>query len=173
MRQPRWEPVVQGERRASGDETIVFSTVLGSCVAACLFDAVAGVGGMNHFLLPGETEAERGGDVVYGAHLMELLVNDLMQMGAQRPRLAAKLFGGARILAGLTDIGRKNADFAQRYLAYEGIRVVSADVGGVQARRLQFWPVGGRARVRYSAQEDARLQERRPAAAPCGAVELF
>ena len=168
----RWVPVVQGEFRASGEENVVFSTVLGSCVAACLFDPVARVGGMNHFLLPGETAAERGGNVVYGAYLMELLVNGVMAMGAQRARLEAKLFGGGRIVAGLSDVGAKNAEFAERYLSYEGIRVVGRDIGGDKARRLQFTPVTGRARVRYVG-EDAARDEVPSAVAGGGDVELF
>lgn len=166
-------PVVQGESRASAAADVVLSTVLGSCVAACLYDPVAGIGGMNHFLLPGAREGGRGDDVVYGAHLMELLVNDVMRLGAQRPRLAAKLFGGGRIVAGLSDIGRKNAEFAERYLAYEGIRLVGRDVGGDRARRLQFWPATGRARVRYAAADDGQAEVARPARAAFGDIELF
>lgn len=168
----RWVPVVQGEFRASAEDDVIFSTVLGSCIAACLFDPVARVGGMNHFLLAGETQAERGGDVMYGAYLMELLVNGLMRMGAQRARLEAKLFGGGRIVAGLSDIGANNAAFAERYLSYEGIRLVGRDLGGDKARRLQFAPVGGRARVRYVSDEAAR-DEVPNLAAGGGDVELF
>src|SRR5579863_8593818 len=103
--------IVQGEYRVSTDPDTVVSTLLGSCVAACIRDPIAGVGGMNHFLLPGEggrpadaQDAER-----YGDYLMEFLVNGLMQQGAQRDRLEAKLFGGARMMRGLSAIGRKNA----------------------------------------------------------------
>jgi len=91
--------VIQGEYRVSDDPDVVLTTILGSCVAACLRDPHARVGGMNHFLLPGRAdcpsaqEAER-----YGVHLMELLVNGLLQRGAKRQRLEAKLFGGARIV---------------------------------------------------------------------------
>ena len=107
--------VVQGEYSVSADPNVVFTTILGSCVAACIRDPVAGVGGMNHFLLPGNengarsTEAER-----YGVHLMELLVNGLMKKGARRDRLEAKLFGGAKMMERLSDIGKLNASFAER-----------------------------------------------------------
>ena len=144
--------IVQGEYRVSDDPDVVVSTLLGSCVAACIRDPVAGVGGMNHFLLPGEDgrshnhEAER-----YGDDLMELLINGLMKQGAQRDRLEAKLFGGARMMGGLSDIGKKNAEFAERYLQHESIRVVGKDLGGDRGRRLQFWPVSGRARQAYVA----------------------
>ena len=138
---------------------------------------IAGVGGMNHFLLPGEDgrshsrEAER-----YGDYLMELLVNGLMQKGAQRDRLEAKLFGGARMMSGLSDIGQKNAEFAERYLTYEGIRLVSKDLGGQRGRRLQYWPVSGRARQSYVAATagiDDLAIVKAPGDRSYGEVELF
>jgi chemotaxis protein CheD len=169
--------IVQGEYKVSGDRNVVVSTLLGSCVAACIRDPIAGVGGMNHFLLPGEAarsahahDAER-----YGDHLMELLVNGLMKQGAQRDRLEAKLFGGACMMPGLSDIGRKNAEFAERYLRHEGISVVGKDLGGKRGRRLQYWPVSGRARQSYVA-ADAGLEEIEVFKAPPprgGDVELF
>jgi chemotaxis protein CheD len=168
--------IAQGEHRASGGPEVVMSTLLGSCVAACIYDPVVGVGGMNHFLLPGETA--KGADARgYGAHLMELLINSMMRLGAQRPRMRAKLFGGARMMAGLSDIGRRNATFAQTYLDDEGIGVVSADLGGERARRVQFWTASGRARIRYSAPGEASAAfDPRLAVepvAPCGDIELF
>lgn len=169
--------IVQGEYRVSDDPEAVVSTLLGSCVAACIRDPVAGVGGMNHFLLPGEDgrshsrEAER-----YGDYLMELLVNGLMQKGAQRDRLEAKLFGGARMTRGLSDIGQKNAEFSERYLIYEGIRLVSKDLGGQHGRRLQYWPVSGRARQSYVAAGagiDDLAIVKAPTIRSYGEVELF
>lgn len=121
------------------------STVLGSCVAACLYDPVRGVGGMNHFLLAdgdGE-EAMR-----YGAYAMEVLINDLLKLGASREQLQAKLFGGAKMMERLNDIGGENARFARQFLATEGIPIVGESLGGRRARRVEFWPVGGRARQR-------------------------
>jgi chemotaxis protein CheD len=144
--------IVQGEYKVSGDSAVVVSTLLGSCVAACIRDPVAGVGGMNHFLLPGEDSRAYAHDAErYGDYLMELLINGLMKQGAQRDRLEAKLFGGARMMRGLSDIGRKNAEFAERYLRHEGVKVVGKDLGGDRGRRLQYWPVSGRARQSYVA----------------------
>jgi chemotaxis protein CheD len=100
---------------------------------------------MNHFLLAdgdGE-EAMR-----YGAYAMEVLINDLLKLGASRERLQAKLFGGAKIMERLNDIGAENVLFARRFLATEGIPVVGESLGGRRARRVEFWPVGGRARQR-------------------------
>lgn len=170
-------PVLQGECRTSMAPEAAFSTVLGSCVAACLFDPLARVGGMNHFLLPGESAAEGAGSRAHGAYLMELLVDGLMRLGARRGRIEAKLFGGGRIVAGLSDVGRLNADFAARYLAHEGIPLVGVDIGGDRARRLRFWPATGRAHVRYAPPDDrGGAQEiRLAAAAPTsvGEVELL
>ncbi|HEY1941057.1 MAG TPA: chemotaxis protein CheD [Roseiarcus sp.] len=169
--------IVQGEYRVSADPNVVVTTLLGSCVAACIRDPVAGVGGMNHFLLPGEEARTHGQDAErYGDYLMELLINGLMQQGAQRERLEAKLFGGARMMRGLSDIGRKNAEFAERYLRHEGISVVGKDLGGERGRRLQYWPVSGRARQSYVATGGGveEIEVVKPLAPPRGGeVELF
>ena len=139
--------VVQGEYHVSDDAGVVLTTILGSCVAACLRDPDARVGGMNHFLLPGDTETSRFGEAQrYGVHLMELLVNSLMQRGARRERLEAKLFGGGRMMQQLSDIGRLNANFAEQYLRHEGIKLLGGSLRGEYGRRIQFWPVSGRAR---------------------------
>lgn len=139
--------IVQGEYFVTDDPNVFVTTLLGSCVAACIRDPVARVGGMNHFLLPGSDvrarnfEAER-----YGVHLMELLLNGLLQRGARRDRLEAKLFGGARTIEGLSDIGVRNATFAETFLHNEDIVIVGGSLRGESGRRLQFWPVSGRAR---------------------------
>lgn len=167
--------IVQGEYLVLEDPNAVVSTILGSCVAACMRDPMAGVGGMNHFLLPGEDEGRQG--LQYGAYAMELLINGLLQRGARRERLEAKLFGGGRMLSGLTDIGRQNGAFAERFLQDEGIRYLGGSLGGDQARRIQFWPVSGRARQQLLA-GDARVfvQERKPQpveTASDGDLEMF
>ena len=169
--------VIQGEYAVAGDGRIVLSTVLGSCVAACIIDPVARIGGMNHFLLPGDDSMSSGRDrESLGAHLMEVLVNGLMKAGAQRDRLQAKLFGGARVVRGLSDIGRKNSEFAERYLTHEGIEVIGKDVGGARGRRLRFWPATGRARVSYIADDSGKTvfaaEDLRPAFVARD-VELF
>jgi chemotaxis protein CheD len=170
--------VVQGEYFVTGDPDAMLTTILGSCVAACLRDPVAGVGGMNHFLLPGSTGAD---GQRYGVNAMELLINGLLQKGAKRDRLEAKIFGGAHVVRGLSDIGRQNAAFAKIYLENEGIPVVGESVGGPHARRVQFWPASGRARQLFLPAEEApqvdqelrRGPARRPAPADGGDVELF
>jgi chemotaxis protein CheD len=163
--------VIQGEWKVSNDPTVVLSTVLGSCVAACLRDPSAGVGGMNHFLLPGSVDAlAQGGDMSrYGVHLMELLINGLLKQGARRDRLEAKIFGGAKTIASFSNVGQQNADFAHRFLQDEGIQIVGSSTGGDAGRKLEFWPVSGRARqYALTGAETKRTvqQETRPVAAP-------
>ncbi|WP_374802217.1 chemotaxis protein CheD [Paracoccus zhouxuedongae] len=137
--------ITQGEYASGGAGFGLISTVLGSCVAACLHDPVAQVGGMNHFLLPDGTN--RGGAAAsYGVNAMELLINDLIKHGASKSRLTAKMFGGARMVQGLSDVGAKNAEFILRFLTAEGISCLSQSLGGTHARRVEFWPDTGRAR---------------------------
>jgi len=139
-------PVIQGEYRVSRDADAVLSTVLGSCVSACIYDPVARVGGMNHFLLPGDEGANKT-ELKYGAMAMELLINELLKAGALRGQIRVKLFGGARVPSSFTDIGEKNVIFARSYMRREGFEVVSESLGGRQARRLHFRPATGAARL--------------------------
>ena len=137
--------VIQGEYRISNDPTVVFSTVLGSCVAVCLHDPAIGLGGMNHFLLPKRSGRE-GENVRYGAYSMELMINGMLKQGARKDRLVAKLFGGARMSLSLSDIGASNGRFAHDFLADEAIPISAESLGGNAARRVRFWPVTGRAK---------------------------
>lgn len=171
--------IVQGEQYVTDDPDVMLTTLLGSCIAACIRDPVAGVGGMNHFLLPGSrTVGPDGLARRHGVHAMELLVNALLSHGARRERLEAKLFGGARLIDGLTDVGRQNADFAEQFLRDEGIRHVGGSLRGEHGRRIQFWPVAGRARQSLI-DRDGQIFEAerriRPIAPPVdeGSVELF
>jgi chemotaxis protein CheD len=163
--------IIQGECRVSGEPSLLLTTVLGSCVAACIYDPAQKVGGMNHFLLPGNDDEDPKA-LRYGAYAMELLVNGLFSLGAKRERLRAKLFGGARLTPGLWDVGHANVVFARQYLRREGIRYWGGSTGGALARKLQFWPHSGRARQallsRGSGPEIVDVQ-----VAPEGEVELF
>ena len=138
--------VVQGEYRVSGNPEEVFSTLLGSCVAVCLWDPAAKVGGMNHFLLPIGPEGGKDCQMRYGVHAIEVLINALLRNGAHREGLRAKLFGGARISSRLRDVGAANASFAREYLSTEDIPCVAESLGGNTARRVVFRPSTGHAR---------------------------
>jgi chemotaxis protein CheD len=138
--------VLEGEVRFADEPGTCLTAVLGSCVAACLFDRGAGVGGMNHFLLAGGDGREAGSSRRYGAYLMEVLINGLVGRGAARNRIEAKLFGGASLWSGGADIGPANVSFAERFLVDEAIALVGGSLGGAQGRRVEFWPAIGRAR---------------------------
>lgn len=137
------------------DEAI--STVLGSCISACICDRRLGCGGMNHFMLP-EDSSGGGSDrwmdpatglaTRYGSHAMECLINELFKLGARREHLEIKLFGGGRILASMTDVGARNADFVRHYLKSEGLNVAAEDLGDIYPRRIIYFPDTGKVRVR-------------------------
>lgn len=153
----------------------MLTTVLGSCVSMCLRDPVAGIGGMNHFLLPEGAGAGTDAGRRYGAYAMELLINEVLKAGGRRERLEAKLFGGGRMFDSLKDVGCSNADFAERFLADEGIPVVGGSLRGAGGRRLHYWPVSGRALQRGVTDAVARRPTPPPAPPPAesGALELF
>ncbi|NCP14085.1 MAG: chemotaxis protein CheD [Sphingomonadales bacterium] len=168
--------IVQGEAKASADARVEMSTILGSCVATCLFDPVARVGGMNHFLLaePPAHVRSQAFDSDYGLFLMELLINEMLGLGARKTRMRARLYGGANLNPDLSPIGTANAAFARQFLEREGIPCVFADLEGTQARRIQFRPVSGQVRARLVPAETAPTQKPlgRPQSA-LGTVELF
>ncbi len=168
--------IVQGEQRVSGDRSVVLTTLLGSCVSACMRDPIAGVGGLNHFLLPGDRPGA-GASMSHGVHAMELLVNALLCQGARRERLEAKLFGGANLMRSLTDVGAMNAAFAEDFLRREGIKHTGGSLRGARGRRIQFWPVSGRARQVWMQSEEVLplvVERRSPRqAVVSGALELF
>lgn len=141
---PGHRSIIQGEYATSGDVNAVFSTILGSCVSVCLHDPVLRIGGMNHFLLP-DKGSSSSDEVSFGLHAMELLINDLLKRGSAKSRMEAKLFGGAHMIEGLSEVGPRNAAFAKSFVVSEGIALVGASLGGTQARKVRFWPQSGRA----------------------------
>lgn len=140
--------VSQGEQAIGNRDTHVITTILGSCVAVCLIDARRRIGGMNHILVP-DAGMSRITVLGAGATAMERLINALLKAGTGKADLAAKVFGGAAVVQGLSDIGEKNARFVFEYLENEGIPCISRSVGGVRARRLNFWPASGQVRQRF------------------------
>lgn len=138
----------QGEYAIGSRPAEVIGTLLGSCVSTCLWDAQAGLGGMNHMVFSGKSR-NAGMWNGHGVSAMEVLINQLMRRGAERNRLKAKVFGGAQLFEGLARAGKQNVDFALSYLKSEGIELIGGDVGGERARRVEFWPASGRARMKY------------------------
>jgi chemotaxis protein CheD len=118
----------------------LMTTTLGSCVAVCLSDPVHRVYGMNHFMLPDPMRSDGpiGLNARYGAQSMELLINAMFKLGAERAWLTARVYGGAKLLQGMPDIGVKNVAFAVDFLHCEAIPVLSIDVGGEQAQCIRW-----------------------------------
>ncbi|MBC7957594.1 MAG: chemoreceptor glutamine deamidase CheD [Cytophagales bacterium] len=162
------------------EEDMLIMTTLGSCIAACLYDRNAKVGGMNHFMLPdGAGDSGR-----YGSYAMELLINEMMKRGAQRSTMEAKVFGGGQVVAGMTtmNVGERNTNFVMDYLKTERIPVVSKDVLDVYPRKVCFLPGSGKAMVKrlaptnteaLLAQDRAAAQKAVPANTGGGSVDLF
>lgn len=142
--------IMPGEYYATMRDMLIV-TVLGSCVSACIRDRVSGVGGMNHFMLPGNDEHDLlSSSARYGVYAMEILVNHLLKFGAQRRNLEAKIFGGGKVLRGFTTktVGESNVEFVQRYLQNEGIQITASDLLDIYPRKVYFFPQTGRVLVR-------------------------
>jgi len=144
--------ILPGEFYATGRE-MVLVTVLGSCVCACIRDKVSGIGGMNHFMLPdsGQDRSNPLGDSArYGVYAMEVLINQLLKMGAKRSNFEAKVFGGGSVLRGFTvaNIGERNAEFVLKFLKTEKIAVAAKDLLDVYPRKVYFFPSTGLVRVK-------------------------
>lgn len=133
-------------------QNMLIVTVLGSCVSVCLRDPIAGVSGMNHFLLPSDNG---GGDLIsdsarYGVFAMDILINHMLKLGANRQRLEAKVFGGGNVLKGFTaiNVGERNAEFVLDYLATEHIPILAKDLLDFYPRKIYFFSDSGEVLVR-------------------------
>lgn len=147
--------ILPGEYYVTTHEEMI-STVLGSCVSACVRDARLGIGGMNHFMLPEDaSNGERAwGAAVsaatrYGDVAMRKLIEDILALGGRREDLEVKLVGGGQVLAEMnTDIGLRNVEFVREFVRQQGLQVRGEDLGGAHARRVLYFPRAGRLRVR-------------------------
>lgn len=144
--------ILPGEYYATGRE-MVLVTVLGSCVCACIRDKVSGIGGMNHFMLP-DSGQDRGNPLGesarYGIYAMEILINQLLKMGAKRSNFEAKVFGGGSVLRGFTvaNVGERNAEFVLQFLKTEKIAVAAQDLLDIYPRKVYYFPHTGLVRVK-------------------------
>jgi chemotaxis protein methyltransferase CheR len=159
-------------------EPVEIKTLLGSCVAACLYDPVAKVGGMNHFLLPHTDSTHEIDRQRFGTHAMETLINGLMAKGADRRRLQGKLFGAGNVLGMVTrrpSVGEQNAAFATAFFKAEGIELVASRLGGTSGMEVRFHPHSGRAFVRDISRDliDLTREEADEMPMPGGDAELF
>ena len=173
--------VLPGEYYVS-NENLVITTVLGSCIAACIWDSRMRVGGMNHFMLPDGDSIDVSGR--YGSYAMELLINEMLKLGARRETMQAKIFGGAQVMHSFTtmNVGERNTQFVVNYLHTERIPVVSEDVLDIYPRKVCYFPVTGKAMVKRLAHahpEELVAQDKRGNAATVanatagGSVDLF
>ncbi len=187
-----WEPrlamwqvaVLLGEFHVTHNDEVI-TTVLGSCISACVRDVDREIGGINHFLLPhapktAGSHADDGDSARYGLYALECLINAVLRGGGRRDSLEVKVFGGGRVIESGSDVGKNNIAFVKKFFAEEGIPVASADVGGTFARRLRYWPKTGRAQVlqipmskadKVIASEKAAVVRKAPLES--GGVELF
>ncbi len=151
-------------------DKVAITTTLGSCVAACLWDDVAGIGGMNHFMLPitdkhvddidwgsrgMTTDATR-----YGNYAMEYLINAILKNGGNKKNIKAKIFGGGKVVHRMSDIGERNIEFVRSYLDIENIAIESADVGDIYPRKVIFEPFTGKAYVKRIIDDDDSILRR-------------
>lgn len=162
------------------DQDLLVMTTLGSCIAACLWDRHAKIGGMNHFMLPEGT----GDSGRYGSYAMELLINEMMKRGASRASLEAKVFGGGQVITGMNtiNVGERNTTFVLDYLKTEHIPIVSKDVLDIYPRKVCFLPASGKAMVKrlatanteaLAAQDRTAAQRAVPSTTGGGSVDLF
>jgi chemotaxis protein CheD len=172
--------VLPGEYYVTTADMMIM-TVLGSCIAACIWDPKVRVGGMNHFMLP-----DGGGDTSgrYGSYAMELLINEMIKLGARRETMQAKVFGGGQVMHSFTtmNVGERNTQFVLDYLQTERIAVISKDVLDIHPRKVCYFPATGKAmckRLAHSHPETLETQERKGSAAMVakstagGSVDLF
>lgn len=159
-----WDPkfhvfaakILPGECYVS-DRHEMITTVLGSCISACVRDPVAKVGGMNHFMLPIQSGVDGISRVAlmdpalcYGNWAMEYLLNAVMKLGGRKERMEVKVFGGGRVLSGMTniDVGKQNVDFVFQFLEKENLRVMAQDVGDIYPRKVLYFPDTGSVKVK-------------------------
>ncbi len=165
---------------------MVLVTVLGSCVTACIRDKLSGIGGMNHFMLP-DANPDKDNPIStsarYGTFAMEVLINNLLSLGAHRSLLEAKVFGGGNVLPNMTvtNIGQRNSQFALKFLALEKIPVVAKDLVDIYPRKVYFFPKSGKVLVKKLrnmhndtiAEREKEYQARLHKETVAGEIELF
>ncbi|MCF6251290.1 MAG: chemoreceptor glutamine deamidase CheD [Methylococcaceae bacterium] len=147
--------ILPGEYYVTNEDELV-TTVLGSCISACIRDKITGVGGMNHFMLPETTqhklnagvESVVGNATRYGNYAMEHLINMILANGGKRKNLEVKVFGGGKIIPTLGDIGMRNIDFVLEYIDTEALQLISQDLGDIYPRKVIFFPKTGKVRMK-------------------------
>jgi len=150
------------------DQKEIITTVLGSCISACVRDKRMKIGGMNHFMIPVKcahtSHPEQDMDTRYGTYAMEHLINDIYKHGGSRRNLEIKLFGAGNVLVGNGDVGVKNIKFIYDFMRIEGYKITSEDLGGDFPRRINYCPMTGKVMMKRLVSAnlvDIQLQERK------------
>ena len=177
--------ILPGEYFATKENSLIV-TVLGSCVSVCLWDPLSSIGGMNHFLLPHDGREDNGvlsASARYGVYAMEILINHLMKLGANRDTLQAKVFGGANVLPSVSTstVGDKNTEFVKHYLSMEQINIAASDLSGSHPRKVYFFTGSGKVMIKkLKLTQDSHLIERETSyrsrigsASSSGEIDLF
>lgn len=158
--------ILPGELYVTADKHELITTVLGSCVSACIRDSRLGIGGMNHFMLPlkadSSSDAWMDQATRYGSYAMEHLINEILKAGGSKKNLEMKLTGGGKVIAGMNtaEVGQRNIEFVLEFAEIEGINVISQDLGDIYPRKVIYYPHSGRLRVKRlrSMHNDTLLQ---------------
>ena len=167
------------------DQDEVITTVLGSCISACIRDTSMGIGGMNHFMIPVKcshsSHPEQDMDTRYGAYAMEHLINDIFKYGGTRRNLEIKLFGAGNVLVGSGNVGVKNIKFVREFLHAEGYKIESENLGGDNPRKINYSPLTGKVMMKKLAStsineiqiEEKKLQDKVENTVVAGEIDLF
>lgn len=146
--------ILPGEYYVTTEDELIL-TVLGSCISACIRDPIFQIGGMNHFMLPaGNKHSSMWNDTAasestrYGNVAMEHLITTIQKNGGRRDNLEVKIAGGGRILASMTDVGRRNIEFVVNYIHTEGLKLAKQDVGDIYPRKVIYNPMDGKLLVK-------------------------
>ncbi len=149
--------ILPGEFYVSTEGEMIV-TVLGSCISACVRDRVTGIGGMNHFMLPVQSDLSLNvktnlpvsASARYGNWAMEYLINEIFKNGGTKKNMEIKVFGGGKVLESMNniDIGRKNIEFVKQFIANESLYLAAEDVGGLYPRKVLYFPDTGSVKVR-------------------------
>jgi chemotaxis protein CheD len=175
--------IFSGDWHVSTKSNDMLATILGSCISACIRDPLLGIGGMNHFLLPGEDflDSHVSDSARYGVYAMECLINGILQAGGCKERFEVKIFGGGNVINTSSCIGSTNAQFIRSFLRKEGFRIASEDLEGDYPRRLHYYPYSGKVMLRRLRRredmsvvnEEARYTQQIKSKPIEGSIELF
>ena len=167
------------------DQNEIITTVLGSCISACIRDTRMKIGGMNHFMIPVKcphtSHPEQDMDTRYGTYAMEHLINDIYKYGGSRKNLEIKLFGAGNVLVGSGDVGAKNIKFVQDFMRVEGYKIASQNLGGDYPRKINYCPITGKVRMKKLAptrlaeiqSQERKLQKQVETTPVAGEIDLF